>query len=255
MGRTRTPLRPQLGSFLLAACLSLVARVATAGEFDSYRYELTAGQGHEVCKHMQGVYETNFKRPHDQTAIAAINGVPLPPPQKDSNRLFRLKSSFYPSSPEFEAVPWRIVTLQPPKDRSYGPRAALLANLDIDNDGQMDVVVKLSFYGSRFGMEELLVLEQKALDASAEHIAFEDLRSPRYTGNTAYVRPFIYRGTVFIHSYDYRRATVREIEQGLGETPFAPPEVLTVYKYVKSVPSKRGTEVREVLCKFQMEPK
>jgi len=238
--------------FLPWAAVSLNA---SAGELDSYRYVLLEGRQHEVCRHMQTVYNRDFRRPHHRRDVKEVNGVALPPPGDDELQLYMLASSFHPTSREFDAVRWEIRRMNPPKGAVYGPQAILVGYFDIDNDGKRDVVVKAQFNGgSAFGFEELWVYESSTLDPNAPVFQFEQLwKAPRFVGHEGYVRPFIFKDTTYLHTYDYRRATQEEVESGIRGTPFRSPEYVWISKYKGGVPEKRGTEVRETICKFEMQ--
>jgi hypothetical protein len=187
--------------------------------------------------------------------VSSLAGIKIPAPRDDKLRLFRLRPSFHPTSPEFDAVEWKVKRLLPPSSATYGATAILVASLDIDNDGSEEIVIKQSFYGARFGTEELLVYERGALDVSQNELKADELWSKtnvKFVGHGAYVRPFVLDGTTYIHQYDYRRATVKEVEAGLGETPYQAPEYVWVFKYRDSTPGKRGTEVQDLVCKYEM---
>jgi hypothetical protein len=188
--------------------------------------------------------------------VSSLAGTKVPTPRNDNLRLRLLVASFHPSSPEFDAVEWKVKKQLPPSDATYGPRAVLVASLDIDNDGSEEIVVKRSFYGGRFAREELMIYERGAIDVSQNELKGDELWNkttvPKFVGHGAYVRPFVLNGTTFVHQYDYRRATEKEVEAGIGETPFRSPEYVSVFRYRDSTPGKRGTEVQDLVCKYEM---
>jgi len=236
--------------------LALTVTVAGASEQTTYEYQIRDGHSRSVCTRMQEVYNRHFEKPHDRRDVSSLVGIKIPAPRDDKLRLRLLVPSFHPSSPEFDAVKWKVKRLLPPSSATYGPRAILVATLDIDNDGSEEIVIKQSFYCGRFGREELMVYERGALDVSQNELKADELWSktnvPKFVGHGAYVRPFVLDGTTYVHEYEYRRASVKEVEAGLGETPFQAPEYVSVLRYRDSTPGKRGTEIQDLVCKFEM---
>jgi hypothetical protein len=119
-----------------------------------------------------------------------------------------------PSSPEFDAITWREGRFG---FSTHRDRPMLVAELDIDNNGKPDLVIKRSFmegfepsHGSAPGGEDtLLVFEIGALDLQREiHFApgFRVANAKPATIHGAYerrlIRPFVLNGVVFLSTYE-----------------------------------------------------
>src|SRR3989344_4156161 len=69
-------------------------------EYAAYRYELVMSKDDKVCKHMGEVYNNKFKRIFDYRKFSVKEVYAIPP-----------VVSKYPTSEEFEVVPWRHPTI------------------------------------------------------------------------------------------------------------------------------------------------
>jgi hypothetical protein len=119
----------------------MIPGAAVTAEDDSYRYRLDQGKELKVCQHMQAVYDKHFRRPWD-FSLLPIRTPPfarLPGVGYDERKALDLSYSAFPSSPEFDAVPW----MEGRAIRRLSP--TLVAELDIDNDGQPETLFKTSF--------------------------------------------------------------------------------------------------------------
>ncbi len=242
-----------------------IPQAVQADRYDDYRYVLLKGQQHEVCRHMLRVYNRDFsKRPHDFDNLTEVNGITLPGAGKDNLWLFNLKSSFHPTSPEFEAVKWEIKTadfqMSPAKPKD-DQKAIIAAHLDIDNDGQDEVVIKGVFnLGEKYGYEELWVYERGEIDISENVIPTKVLFSgtdgkhpPRIIGSGAHIRPFIYKGLVYLHEYDYRRLAWETGEPRALDEPFLPPETVQIWQYLDATPGPAKVSIQQnILCEYRM---
>src|SRR5919201_3914299 len=113
--------------------------------FDAYRYSVEINTDDKLCKHMQAVYSSAFRQPWDYRERSTINAVPRFDYVTSDPLLERyLFFSLYPSTPEFEQVRWK-------EGRGYfgnderNATPILVAQLDIDNDGVEDLVIKHGF--------------------------------------------------------------------------------------------------------------
>lgn len=246
---------------MTALCAALVSHTGLCYEQDDYRYELVRGEQLDVCRHMLGVYNQHFStRPHDFLQVTEVNGVTIPEVGKDDLWLFELKSSFYPSSPEFEAVKWNIGALKFPDEGLT--RAFIWSHLDIDNDGQDEVVIKHMFnLGDADGSEMMLVFDAGDVDLSSSEVPLSMLNEgidgkhrPQTLAATQ-LRPFIYRGVVYLHQYDYRHLGAEENFPTDSDVPFMPPETVTIWKFLNNPPGarERGEARRDVQCEYRMD--
>lgn len=246
---------------MTALCAALVSHTGLCYEQDDYRYELVRGEQLDVCRHMLGVYNQHFStRPHDFRQVTEVNGVTIPEVGKDDLWLFELKSSFYPSSPEFEAVTWNIGALKFP---DVGlTRAFIWSHLDIDNDGQDEVVVKSQFnLGEKNGFETFRIFSAGEIDLSSSEVPLAmlhegiDGKHRPQTLSATQLRPFIYRGVVYLHEYDYRHLGAEENFPTDSDEPFMPPEKVTIWKFLNNPPGaqERGEARRDVQCEYSMD--
>jgi len=155
------------GGILLAAIAGHASAQAIS-ENDAYRYRLELNANAKLCGQMEKVFNGAFRQPWQRrktkaAAIARVKGV-----ARNEALEAQLLYSAYPSSAEFAAVKWL-------EGRSFysgssSPQAAtLIAELDIDNDGARDVVVKTQFMrsaASAAGSDQLWVLRRKSTDPS-----------------------------------------------------------------------------------------
>jgi hypothetical protein len=145
---------------------------APISNFDVYRYSLEFNKDAKVCQHMERVYNEHFRDPWDYRDRPTLNAFPLLENVEPNPVLAgRLRYSKYPSSPEFDAIDWR-------EGRSFFREApdklapTLVAIVDIDNDGEKDLVIKTQFMlsprpgggGSPGGEDAIFVLPVGAID-------------------------------------------------------------------------------------------
>lgn len=151
IGALRSDMMRKLAYLFWLTLLCVVGNACAATE--RYRYRLEDGAQNEVCRHMTQVFNERFKTPWNKgwlrlEPVPKILGTPydqvferLPGVEYNKRFVFDMLLSKYPTSPEFDAVKWRETLVQ--WDNLTAP--ALIAQFDIDNDGQMDWVVKASF--------------------------------------------------------------------------------------------------------------
>lgn len=148
-----TPLgeRNNRGGWLAAAFLVCFVNSipSMAGQSDAYRYVLKSSHNKKLCDHMEEVYNRHFKHPFavstdpadfvegGRYALPLLLGVTHDPELAKAMAL-----SISPTSPEFDAVKWREGRVQYPNGND---QAVMVADVDIDNDGSVDTVVKFFF--------------------------------------------------------------------------------------------------------------
>ena len=146
------------------------------GKNEAYTYELEVNNDDKVCRHMDQVYNAYFRQPwtvhgaeSKQYGPDGLYSFPKYPGVEGFNlSMFGLGCSRRPSSPEFDAVPWRValrfnktsidappisVCEQYRQEKVMGPGKGgkvcfyplLITDFDIDNDGRVETVVKDSF--------------------------------------------------------------------------------------------------------------
>ena len=125
-----------------------------------YKYRLEESRDKSMCVHMTQVFNQNFKTPWDRgTGFVGTNPIVfgkqydqlferLPEVKFDKESTYEMLLSKFPSSPEFDAVRWREGRVCYPEGGNEDichPRPMLVAEIDIDNDGQREWVVKHAF--------------------------------------------------------------------------------------------------------------
>lgn len=206
---------------------------------ERYEYRLEASHDQDLCVHMTHVFNRSFRTPWDKgykpwMPNPTIFGKPyeqvferLPGVDYSMDFTWRMLLSKYPSSPEFDAVPWKEGRLYategkpPPYQRPY---PMLVAEIDIDNDDRKDWVVKDGFiqkmttsegWDQAYGGEDSMTIFPGDGFDPTQKLIFEQLyqeqvpsKPPRLVGrhinrpyDTMELRPFIYQGKVFVAAY------------------------------------------------------
>lgn len=248
-------------SLLLAA--TVVALPTLAGVYDSYAYKLEKGKQTKVCKHMERVYNENFQRPWDFRDLPTPTFPRLPGVEYDKRMALDLRSSAFPTSPEFEAVQWkegRIV--RDPNKRDLVPM--IVAEIDINNDGREDSLVKTSFMqgfslGHRSvsgGEDSVFILEKNQLDLTKD-VSFKTFygqigeKRPALLSYVTLglfarsIRPFIYDGTAYLSVY----------EQGIDPQGKLARETMWVLRYHEGGWNRGGSwepVKADRVCRFRM---
>lgn len=201
-------------SLLLAA--TVVALPTLAGVYDNYAYKLEKGKQTKVCQHLERVYNENFQRPWDFRDLPTSTFPRLPGVEYDKRMALDLRSSAFPTSPEFEAVQWKEGRIVYSNPREMRPM--LTAKVDIDNDGEADTLVKATFMqgfsqGARSvpgGEDRIFVLNKGQSDLeniTPEAFNATGKRRPALIGYVTLglfarsIRPFIYDGTTYLSVY------------------------------------------------------
>jgi hypothetical protein len=171
-------------------------------ETSTYRFDLVKGKNTDVCRHMHKVYNRYFQQLFDIEKAKPELWNLFTKTYRDIGAL----NSFYPTSPEFDAVKWDIREYVSPNVNPPPERIALLTEIDIDNDGAKETVAKRTFYdmGSHYS-ERLLILSDFKLSESGQ-IQYDDFyrKRPVSLADAAIIRPFIYKGTTYLHWYEFK---------------------------------------------------
>ncbi len=202
-----------------------------------YRYVLEEdGDPNGVCVHMTQVFNQRFKTPWNKGELESdpaqkIFGTRFdqvferfPGVEYNMMATWTMLLAKYPTSPEYDAVKWRETRVGPETERDKNVHPALIAQIDIDNDGELDWVIKDTF------MNKLTTYEgwQQAYGGRDylnifPHISFKPtvpipydflnpLKNPskaprRLDSNisenldTSQLRPFIFRGKTYFSAY------------------------------------------------------
>ena len=239
-----------------------------------YKYVLVLNHKSDLCQHMGDVFNRDFAHLWDSApdqlnqpdAAPSSLPTPFPPlPGVEQAKQFAstVRYSRYPSSREFDAVPWRLGQIQLGTKLDGPPnfQPMLIAHFDFDNDGYIDTVTKLGFprgYGELTmprdtGNTEYISVwrSQADADVNPDSTTLEkespDDRSALVTGG--YIRPFIYKGRTYVARYGLRKKVV-----GVPEREWM---LIDEFSYEGSLDPispafKRPALHERVLCRFQM---
>lgn len=268
---------------ILAAWLSLITS-AIAGGNDQYRYTTTQSNNDRVCRHMLRVYNKDFSFPWKTPALAATG---KPDRAYGSNGRFSfptldgvvhknratavMRFSKLPTSPEFAAIKWREgrYRVSARSGSDHGDQPFLVSQLDIDNDGRPETLVKSSFmqdfspsYGSAVGGEDtIFVFREGDIDLSKK-IEFQDLfngqggkRKPIMISGSfkrRLIRPFVLDRIVYLSTY----------EQRWEDGEYSGPDTRLLGEYINVLRYRGGGENLgagnwspldlELVCRFRM---
>ncbi len=217
-------------AYALFILIGLTA-AALASDLDRYRYVLEQNKDDKVCHHMEKVYNKYIRYPWKRPSLTTLSDDPaygpngryafpkLPGVTHDNRMTSDMGYSRLPTSPEFEAIKWHDgryrFASRPDHDRPM-----LVAEFDIDNDGQTDIVIKSQFmlgfepsHGSAPGGEDtLFVFEKSAIDLN-HSLTYEMFVKGRVDKKKkpamipgAYsrrlIRPFLLNGVVYLSTYE-----------------------------------------------------
>ena len=254
IGALRSDLMRKLAYLFWLTLLCVVGNACAATE--RYRYRLEDGAQNEVCRHMTQVFNERFKTPWDKgwlrlEPVPKILGTPydqvferLPGVEYNKRFVFDMLLAKYPTSPEFEAVKWRETRVM--GDNTASP--ALVAQLDIDNDGHVDWVVKSSFMdkmttwegmGQAYGgKDHLRIFSFDAFDPVVPLLSKQLLqgqkpdRPPRNIDDnisnaldTSQLRPFIFHEKTYLSAYQVFWSNL-ELSKKLGQSTGNKPDKL-----------------------------
>jgi hypothetical protein len=222
-------------TFSLALAMSFCLSSVGGAQDMKYKYRLEIGQEKDLCGHMTQVFNRQFKTPWDKgqkpwKPNPTIFGTPydqvferFPGVEYKLDFTWELLLSKYPTSPEFEAVRWKEGRVYYPDGNappSYNrPAPILITEIDIDNDGQKEWLVKSSFMQqmstnegtgqSDGGSDTLTIFLFDGFDPTIP-LTLEQLsqgqkqaKRPRQIGREVaqQLRPFIYKGKTYLSAY------------------------------------------------------
>lgn len=232
----------------------------TLAQTAHYRYQLKESHDKELCAHMTQVFNQSFRTPWYKSWLKSepnpvLFGKPydqifarLPGVEFKTKFTWNMLLSKYPSTPEFEAVRWREGRVNyadgatPPV---YRPYPTLIAEIDIDNDGQKDWVVKHSFmdkmttyegweqaYGgddslmifSFDGFDPMMPLTNTQLwhGQKPDRLPRKIDRNVTEKLDTAQLRPFVFNGKTYLSAYQVYWPNL-ELSKRLGHEATAKP--------------------------------
>jgi hypothetical protein len=231
----------RVANIVAAALLGL----SLSGQASEYNFKLTKSADRDVCQAMLTTYNANFKDPFNEDVrerLARESRVPV--------------ESRYPTSREFDAVVWRLVRPQSYLADTKGRFWTLVTTVDIDNDGDRDVVVKSPIFDlTPSGFEELVVFSDNDFDLSNlpgkqdQVVGTRIGAKPRIINTGAAItRPFVLNGTTYLSDYYFNR----DDRKGTRRT-FLPPERMRVHKYLDGGTREDGHRARLAeICVFEM---
>lgn len=257
------------------------------GEMDTYRYKLEQNNNNKVCTHMSDVYNQFFKKPFDtQEYIKPFDhpeyvkgGIALPnllPGAKvNLGSLINMGFSFYPSSPEFDAVKWQIGNEAHGDSKTYyykgNPTPYLTpfiaADIDLNNDGHIKTVIKHAFMscyipGCESGHADVMSIFRKGdIDLTKGPIELDTffkgqngspplavIYGPQSTCDL--VRPFIYDGVTYLSCY--HQTWIKDFMDFRNRTPDREYTDVLKYQGVEELPDGRKPLKAETVCRFRM---
>ena len=192
------------GVMLLLTLSFLVIPVyhVQGNETSVYRFDPVKGNNMDVCRHMHKVYNKHFQRLWNiETARPELVDLFLKQYRKSE-----VLHSFYPTSPEFDEVKWDIREYVDPDFKPPLEGIALIGEIDIDNNGVKDSIVKRTFYGMGNHYSERLLIISDFKPSKLGSIRNSDFfkKQPISLGYAAIIRPFIYKGTTYLHWYEFK---------------------------------------------------
>jgi len=219
--------------------LLFVGLTGTAyAQVELYKYRLEESKDKDLCVHMTKVFNRSFKTPWDRGYDNGLNPIPsifgtpydqvferLPGVEYNKQFVFEMLLAKYPSSPEFDAVKWQEGRVHSPESSPPGEFTAwpiLVTQIDIDNDGTKEWVVKNSFMFKAptnsisgvgdtdfYGWDVLTIFPTDGLDLAMPLLSKQLTHGqkpghqPRKLDNQValQLRPFIYKGKTYLSAY------------------------------------------------------
>ena len=271
-----------VGAFaMLSVAVSSVAGIAPG---PNYVYQLTSSTNSDVCSHMNAVFNQRFATLwasptllESDPSLAADGPYAfprLPGVDHDYEATFAMRASRMPSSPEFDAIPWkeaRAIFGEPPE--SAGPQndkamPVLIAFFDLYNDGHVDTVIKNGFtqgysYMANSGGngvdDEWLTVVSDARISLEPVLSLWKLRNDAHSQarwitsiDAAYERPFVYQGVTYVAQYEI---DLGKYFAAANRPPYKPrAERMIVVKLhpPDHLENPRALVARETVCKYKM---
>ena len=224
---------PLLGWYV---CLLLVfvaspASTAFGGDRDRYRYIPAKRNAANVCPHMHRVLNKNFVYPWKRPSLVRLVDDPIYGKNSrfsfpkllgvfhDDQKTLAMSYSRLPTSPEFDAIHWREGRVRDRLGSSEVEMAILVADFDINNDGQKETVIKnafmLDYYvGGGSGGEDMLYVFPLLEKTPALSTKWESMLSGEVGGGKPalitlapgvpyrLIRPFLYEGSIYLLGYE-----------------------------------------------------
>ncbi len=253
--------------WVAVALVGSAAATGEAAETDnaaplSYRYELVQSADDAVCGHMREVYNTRFRQPWNVAAefearleslkssyFGNASGLSA---EQQREILWTMRFDVVPTSAEFEAVHWRAARLYRSGSRDE-PDPARLAIVDLNNDGQPDLVLQNLFYGTyeepeeNLGEQTMVYSSLAIMSARRLMIEVEELESWGRTGffSGHIVRPFIFNGTTYLSRYQ------RAYNDDDGPPYVYHPESILIERYHGGPTITKPLDM-ETVCEFRV---
>lgn len=204
---------------------------------EQYNYRLEESQDKGVCEHMTEVFNRNFKTPWDRGGVTLSSNptffnrpydkifTRLPGVEYSKDFVFRMLLARYPSSTEFDAVIWnegRVYYPDSAKPGALRESPILVTQIDIDNDGKKEWVVKADFMQrpptnhvsdagdyDYTGSDSVIIFPVGGFDSTVPLMSKELVygQKPGYAprklddDETLQLRPFIYKGITYVAAY------------------------------------------------------
>jgi hypothetical protein len=261
------------------------SQVSIAGG-PSYRFRMIVDRESTVCARMNTIFNTAFRNmwnapafsPGDDPNYAAGSkyAYPLPPGVPHiSEAVFRLRFAKWPTSQEFDAIPWRQIRTAPDagdtakifsRDGIEYLMRMLIAYVDIDNDGRVDTLIKSGAtddyasiaHSKSLGFSETIyVLGGRKYDWRDRLTLSEFYKiAPRSDVNVlegSFVRPFSYRGKTYVARYSLDLGRENRL---VKKPPYLPREHMSVLSvsFPNGVRDTNGLKPMDVhvLCEYEM---
>lgn len=238
-----------------------------------FKYELKESYDDQVCHHMLGVFNSKFSTPWvsepmgDSTGKRSSQDNPpvftanpsyaehgkyafpkLPGVEHDARQTFEMRHTKLPTSPEFDLISWREG-----RRKNEGVISSMLvADFDIDNDGIMETVIKVGFWGDgnvysiHIPWDSYYIYKQGDINPTkiTDYVVLGE--KARYSIEGRFVRPFIFNGKTYLTSYEPFFGILEDSNR--VETPEVEDMVVQIYhKETNSPPAWM-----EDICRYQM---
>ncbi len=242
-------------------------------EDTTFRYDLEESYDDQVCRHMLEVFNNNFSTlwKHEEpwfltgerspeTGYGILKSNPsyeehgkyafpkLPGVKHDVALTAEMAQQKLPTSPEFDLIPWREGRMKVDEFTE----SILAADFDIDNDGQIETVLKTGlncgniYHVSHHNEESYYVYHQGEINPSKVEDYSTLGKKAIYSLYGHFFRPFIFKGktyfTEYVHDWGIFGDTLtREIPES---------EAMLIERYTKASGSDKPQA--ESICRYRM---